>query len=281
MEKTLIRVCFTSVFFAMACVQPSEVGRFAKSASETTGEFPPVAKEMYASCLRFEAYKAQRISGWYDNESLRMPCASRDSAVAGVLAANKVLGAYFSALAKLADDNVVTTDNEIGGLAAIVKKSGLNSAQVDAVAELTKYLTSTLLDTYRRGKIGDAVASQNANVVLVANGLRDVISRDYRQILDIESRAANDFYHTSVNESRDREPLAAILVLRDRDDHIAELAKKRESIASYVRALDAVRDGHQKLYDHRRQLRAKVLSAELADQIETLQRISRELQRAF
>ena len=285
MEKGLFRICFAIITiaaaFVTACVQPSEVGRFAKSASETTAEFPPVAKDMYASCLRFEAYKAQRLSGWYDNESLRMPCASRDSAIAGVLAANKVLGAYFSALAKLADDNVVSTDREIGGLAAIVKKSGLNAAQVDAVAELTKYLTSTLLDAYRRGKIGDAVASQNGNVVLVTNGLRDIISRDYRQILDIEARAANDFYHASVNESRDREPLAAVLVLRDRDDRIVELAKKREAIAAYVRALDAVRDGHQKLYDHRNDLRAKVLSAELADQIETLQRISRQLERAF
>src|SRR5437762_2093289 len=89
-EKTLIRICFTSLVFLTACVQPSEVARFAKSASEATAEFPPVAKEMYASCLRFEAYKAQRISGWYDNEYLRMQCASRDSAVAGVLAANNV-----------------------------------------------------------------------------------------------------------------------------------------------------------------------------------------------
>ena len=115
----------------------------------------------------------------------------------------------------------------------------------------------------------------------MTNGLRDIISRDYRQILNIESLAANDFYHTSVNESREREPLAAVLVLRDRDDRIAELTKKREAIAAYVRALDAVRDGHQKLYDHRNELRAKVLAAELADQTETLQRISRQLEKAF
>jgi len=263
------------------CLPPSEVGRFAKSASEATADFPPVAREMYASCLRFEGFKAQRTSGWYDNESLRMPCASRDTAVAGVLAANKVLSAYFSALAKLADDQFVSADREIGGLAAIVKKSGLNDAQVDAVAGLTKYLATMAIDGYRRGKIGDAIASQNGNVVLVTTGLRTIISRDYRQILNIESRAANDFYRSAVTENREREPLAAILVLKDRDDRVAELRKRAEAVDAYVRALDAVRDGHQKLYDHRNKLRAKVLAAELRDQSATLERIARQLERAF
>jgi hypothetical protein len=264
-----------------ACLPPSEVGRFAKSASEATAEFPPVAREMYASCVRFEGYKAQRITGWYDNESRLLQCASRDTAVAGVLAANKVLSAYFSALAELADDRIISADREIGGLAVIVKKSGLEDAQVDAVAELTKYLTSTAIDTYRRGKIGDAVASQNGNVVLVTTGLRTIISRDYRQILNIEARAANDSYHAAVADNREREPLAAILVLKDRDERAAELRKKTEAIDAYVRALDAVRAGHQKLYEHRNKLRAKVLAAELRGQAEELDRISRQLEKAF
>jgi hypothetical protein len=236
---------------------------------------------MYASCLRFEGYKAQRITGWYDNESRLLQCASRDTAVAGVLAANKVLSAYFSALAKLADDQVLSADREIGGLAVIVKKSGLDDAQVDAVAELTKYLTSTAIDTYRRGKIGDAVASQNANVVLVTTGLRTIISRDYRQILNIEARAANDFYRAALTENREREPLAAILVLKDRDERVGELRKKTEAIDAYVRALDAVRAGHEKLFEHRNKLRAKVLASELRDQAEMLERISRQLEKAF
>ncbi|MDO8501962.1 MAG: hypothetical protein Q7S20_08960 [Gemmatimonadaceae bacterium] len=209
---------------------------------------------MYASCLRFEGYKAQRTSGWYDAESLRSQCASRDTAVAGVLAANRVLSAYFSALAKLADDQIISADREIGGLAAIVKRSGLDDAQIDAVAGLTKYLTSAAIDTYRRGRIGEAVASQNENVVLVTKGLRSIINRDYRQILNIEGRAANDFYRVAVTENREREPLAAILVLKDRDDRVAELRKKTEAVDAYVRALDAVRAGHQKLYDHRNTL---------------------------
>ena len=84
-----------------------------------------------------------------------------------------------------------------------------------------------------------------------------------------------------MTENREREPLASILVLKDRDDRVAELRKRAEAVDAYVRALDAVRDGHQKLYDHRNKLRAKVLAAELRDQSATLERIARQLEQAF
>ena len=237
---------------------------------------------MYASCLRFEGYKAQRSAGgWYDDESLRARCASRDTAVAGVLAANRILSAYFSALARLADDKFGSADPEIGRLAVVATKSGLNQAQVNAVGALAKYLTSTAIDVYRRQKLQDAIASQNGNVMFVTLGLRDVINQDYRRVLAIEARAANDFYHASINEGRGREPLAAILVLRDRDEKMLELRKRGEALDAYVRALDAVRNGHQKLYEHRTQLRARQVSAELVRNAELLEKIAKQLDKAF
>jgi hypothetical protein len=275
-------VGLVSIATATACLPPSEVGRFARSASETTAEFTPVAREMYASCLRFESYRAQRSpTGWYDSESLRTSCASRDTAIAGLLGANRVLSSYFSALARLADDKAVATDNELTRLAISAKRSGMNEPQVNAVAALAKYLTSTIVDSYRRQKLKDAIAAQNGNVGFVTSGLRDVINIDYRRILAIETRAANDFYRTVLTESRSREPLAAVLVLKDRDERIAQLKKRSEDLDSYVRALEAVRAGHQKLYENRDQVRAKEVSAELVRNAEILERIGRQLEHAF
>jgi hypothetical protein len=157
----------------------------------------------------------------------------------------------------------------------------MNEPQVNAVAALAKYLTSTIVDSYRRQKLEDAIASQNGNVGFVASGLRDVINTDYRRILAIETRAANDFYRSVLTESRSREPLAAVLVLKDRDERIAQLKKRGEDLDAYVRALEAVRAGHQKLYENRNQVRAKAVSAELVRNAETLERIGRQLERAF
>ena len=266
----------------IACLPPSEVGRFARSASETTSDFQPVAREMYASCLRYEGYRAQRSSrGWYDSESLRASCAARDTAVNGVLAANRILSAYFAALGRLADDKTVSTDKEINRLATVATKSGLNPGAVNAVAGLANYMTSNFVDVYRRRKLTDAVASQNGNVVFITTGLRDVINNDYRRILLIESRAVNDFYRSVVTENRGRDALTTILVLKDRDEKVAALQKRTEDLDAYIRALDAVRLGHQKLYEHRNQVRAKEVSADMIRHAETLERIGRQLEKAF
>lgn len=270
------------ICIASACLPPSEVGRFAHSASETTSEFTPVARDMYSSCLRFEAFKAQRSStGWYDNESLRTACAPRDSAVAGLIAANRILSSYLSALARLADGKTVSTDDELTRLATIAKKSGLSEPGVNAVAGLAKYLTSSFVGVYQRQKLHDAIESQNGNVTFVTAGLRDVINLDYRRILAIESRAANDFYRAAIAENRNREPLASVLVMKDRDERAAQLRKRSDDLDAYVRALDAVRAGHQKLYENRNQVRAKELSAELVRHAETLERIGKQLEKAF
>jgi len=265
-----------------ACLPPSEVGRFARSASETTAAFPPVAREMYASCLRYEGYRAQRTArGWYDSESLRVSCAARDSAVNGVLAANRILSAYFAALSRLADDKAASTDNELTRLATVAKKSGMQEGQVNAVAALAKYMTSNFTGVYRRKKLTDAITSQNGNVTFVTTGLRDVINGDYRRLLLIESRAVNDFYRSVVTENRGRDALTTVLVLKDRDEKVAALQKRTEDLDAYVRALDAVRMGHQKLYEHRNQVRAKDVSADLIRHAETLERIGRQLEKAF
>jgi hypothetical protein len=237
---------------------------------------------MYESCLRFEAYRAQRTAqGWYDFNLLKSQCAPRDSAVAGIVAANRVLSSYFSALARLADDKYVGADPEISRLAIIAKKAGLSQPGIDAVAGLAKYLTATGTDAYRRAKLTDAIVAENGNVTFITVALRDVMNLDYRRILNIEALAANDFYRASIADGRARDPLAAILVMRDRDERMAELRKRGEVLDAYLRALDTVRNGHQKLYERRTQLRAKDVSAELVRHVEALERIEKQLERAF
>jgi hypothetical protein len=111
--------------------------------------------------------------------------------------------------------------------------------------------------------------------------LRGVINVDYRRILGVETRAVNDFYRTVLAESRAKEPLASVLLLRDRDERIAQLRKRGEDLDAYLRALEAVRAGHQKLYENRNRVRARAVSAELVRHAEALEKIGKQLERAF
>jgi hypothetical protein len=266
-----------------ACVRPSAVARYAESAGRTTAEFPALARDIHASCLRFEAYKAQRSGdGWYEEAGLRRACASRDTAVAGLIATNRVLGSYLGALGALAEDRVTSTDWAIERLSsALVGKAGLDDAQVSAVQRLANYVSSAALEGYRRRELVRAITSRNADVQTVTLALRTVISRDFRAALDVESRALTDFYRSALAEHSSREPLAAILVREQRDRRAVELAEKRDAIASYLRALENVRAGHQRLYEGRRHIDAPRVAADLLKNADELDSIARQLERAF
>ncbi len=268
---------------SIACMPPRAVATYAAAATRVTSEFPAIAGDMHASCLRFQSFSLQRRGdGWYDEAMLRSRCAATDTAVTAIIGVNRVLAAYFSALARLADGKVVSTDTEVKLLSAsIIGRTGMSQAQESAVGALLQYVSSTLLDISRRPKLAQAVASQNANVIVVANGLRDIVSRDYRQLLNNEETAANSFYRTIVREGRQREPLAAVLLMDVRDERASQLDARREALDAYAKALGTISSGHQKLYLRRNKLGAKEMLAELAGHAETLDELAKRIEKAF
>ncbi len=280
------RVCrfylVVSLAFISGCVRPSAVARYAESAGRTTAEFPVLARDIHSSCLRFEAYKAQRAGSWYEDAALRHACASRDTAVSALITVNRVLTSYLAALGALADDRVASADWAIDRLSsALVQKAGLDDAQVGAVERLAKYVSSATLEGYRRRQLAHAIQSRNADVQAVTLALSGVISHDFRAALDVESRALSSFYRSAVAENSAREPLAAILVREQHDRRAVELAEKRDAITAYLRALENVRAGHQKLYDNSRHINAAQVSADLLKAADELDSIARQLERAF
>ncbi|MBA2708496.1 MAG: hypothetical protein H0U59_11900 [Gemmatimonadaceae bacterium] len=268
---------------SIACMPPRAVATYAAAATRVTSEFPAIAGDMHASCLRFQSFSLQRRGdGWYDEAMLRSGCASTDTAVAAVIGVNRVLSGYFAALARLADDRIVSTDTEVKLLSAsLISKAGMNQAQESAVSALLQYVSSTLLDIRRRPKLAQAITSQNANVIVVTNGLRDIVSKDYLQLLIDEETAANSFYRTVVREGRPREPLAAVLLMDVRDERARQLGNRREALDAYAKALGTISAGHQKLYLRRNTLGAKELAAELAGHAETLDKLAKRIEKAF
>lgn len=251
---------------AVGCVPPAAVGQYATAASTTMAQFPSLAGDAYQSCLRFETYRAQaQGDGWTDDTIARAHCAARDSAVARVIGVSRVLDAYFTALAALADDGVIRYDTSFDVLdAALAHDAGLDATQVTAVGGLAKFLASAATDGYRRKQLRRAIATQNENVRVVVGALEQIVGEDFANALDVERLAATIYYRTAIDRGLDREP-AAVVLLRDvRDDRLTTLRKKRDALHDYVHALDVVRAGHQQLFDARGKLDSKRLAANLA-----------------
>lgn len=268
---------------AGGCVRTGAVGRYASAAGETAAEFPALADEMRASCVRLEEYReAREGSGWFDRRDLEKRCADRAKAVRRTVAVERVLASYFAALGALADGKVVRYDASIDDLAdALEDDAKLDRERVRAVSDLAAFAASVTTDGYRHLKLAKVIEEQNGNVATVIDALSEIVATDYANILELEETGMESFYRSAMAEGAAREPLAAILVLDERDERAAALDEKRGALAAYVKALGTMKKGHQRLYDSRHDLNAKVLAGELAGYAAQLEEMIPALRDAF
>jgi hypothetical protein len=265
------------------CVRTGAVGRYARAAGATAGEFPALAEEMKASCVRLEGYReAREGKGWYESADLEKRCADRGKAVGRAVAVERVLGRYFTALGALADDEVVDYDASLDDLAdALEDDAKLDAGKVRAVSDLAAFAASVGTDAYRHLKLSKVIEEQNGNVGTVIDALGEIVATDYANILDLEAAGMESFYRSALTEGAGREPLAAILVRDARDERMAALTAKRAAMAKYVKALATMKAGHQRLYDSRHDLDARALASTLAGYATQLEEILPALREAF
>jgi len=267
------------------CVRTGAVGRYARAAGATAAEFPALADDMTASCVRLEGYREVREGkGWglVERGDLEKRCEDRGKAVRRAVSVERVLGRYFAALGALADGEVVDFDGSVDDLAdALEDDAKLDRKKVKAVSDLAAFVASVTTDGYRHLKLTQVIEEQNGNVGTVIDALTEIVATDYANILELEATGMESFYRSALAEGAEREPLAAILVRDARDERAAALREKREALAKYVKALGTMKAGHQRLYDSRRDLKAKVLARELADYAAQLEKMLPALRDAF
>lgn len=269
--------CLTIVVASLAgCTSPAAVTRYTKSASLTTAKLPDVLDAVGESCRRTASYRLRReSSAWYGADSLRAACAGRDASLRTVTRANRVLAAYFAALASLAGDDVTNYDARVNALGdAVVDAGELTKPQGKAIESLARFAASRAAGGYRRNALREAIAAENENVQQVTTALHDALERDVAQLLANDVAAQTMFYRAALAESASRDPLAAILVRDAYDERATQLDERTAAVRSLAQALLTVGRGHQALYDARNHLGGKELLA-------TVVSIARELDAAL
>jgi hypothetical protein len=248
-----------------------------------TAKLPDVTEGMSASCRRAASYRLRRSStDWYADDSLRLACAVRDSAVRDVARVNRILSAYFTALQSLAADKVTDPGASLGALGTAVREArGFDRAQVRAVEGLARFAYSRSTDGYRRAKLRDAIASQNENVQTVTSALHDILDRDFIQLLENDIASQTSFYRAALTESTSRDPLAAILVRDAYDARAQTLAEQSAAVRALSQALLTVGRGHQALYDARDHLGGKALLALVVSNARELDDAMARVSKAF
>jgi hypothetical protein len=180
-------------------------------------------------------------------------------------------------------------------------KPMFDSKQVDAVTGLAQFLLKATTDGYRRRELERTIDAQNESVKTVTTALKAIVGHDYEGRLDNEKIALDAFKKRLDRAERaSDQPVASEKALgetqeslktttsvtveigrREVQEHLREIATKREAADSYVKSLDLIAKGHQELFDHKKDLGSKDLAKLLWDDASEMISQIHNIQKAF
>ena len=274
----LTLVPLITLFLLGGCVDLKAVRDFAKISS-ATADYQKIVSDYVESPERQKPYQPERSHPQLDQE-----IQARSNQKPRLEGVQKVLVEYMSALGDLADDELPNVDKEIDGLGKALEKAKfvgegdtqINKKTATGAGTIAKILTKAVLDHWRQKELKTIINKTDDSLQEVVLGLREVVQKDFKQSLDIESEAISKFFKKSiavVKAQGDEEglPPLANLLLKERLD---EILVRKEKLDDYAKVLDKIGKGHA-------DLRKNVNDLENKELIQRLKQYSKDLGKLY
>jgi hypothetical protein len=274
--KSRVARILTFTFLLAACVDLSEVAKFAAISETANSSFPGLVADIQASCERRANHSPED-----KRQEVLAHCKSLGTSEDGLLQAQQVLLNYIEALKNLSSDQTITYGEKLDALPDALSQSGLDDTQVKATTGLAKAIADAAIDGYRRKELGKLVGQTNGDIKTVTRALKKVIAGGYVTDLGLEEEAINAFFQTNLTEFGKQEPLTALLVRREWTEDLDAVQKRKDAAQAYGKVMDSIAAGHQKLYDSRGSWSTAELIKQLGPEISDIYRSTQEVHKAF
>jgi hypothetical protein len=283
LPRGILRVLLICLLTLSGCVDFGAVKDFAALSKQASMGYASIVDDMYRSCLRSAEFDPPA-----NGDTPERHCADWKDVQPGLVHAESVLQDYLVAVGELAGDETIRYDRSLTSLkqqlgsVTLSGKSVFNSNQVDAITGLAGFLVKAATDGYRRRQLERTFTGQNENIQTVTLALKNIVGHDYEERLDNETIAVQAF-QARVNRASagGKESLAIEMGIRQVQEHLWDIDRKKQAAESYLKTLDLVAKGHQELFDHRKGLGSKDLAKLLWDDNSQLMPFVQSIQRAF
>ena len=187
-----------------------------------------------------------------------------------------VVSDYMSALATLSSDNTFDYSKDVKSVTDGIKGlgTGIPDAQLGAVGSIVTLLGNAASQAYQARQVANVIEQANDPLQTILKGdLRTIVDSFFRLDLVQEKSWLTKYYEDLQLAGRPNQ--AAVVSITEwmqlRSD---QNAKRMDAVNAYVKILDNVSAGHQKLFDNRNKLDSETLikkllalSVELREQI--------------
>jgi hypothetical protein len=187
-----------------------------------------------------------------------------------------VVSDYMSALATLSSDTAFDYSKDIKSVTNGIK--GLNKeipdVQLDAIGSIVTLLGNAATQQYQAKQVAKIIEQANDPIQTILKGdLRTIVDGFFRIDLEQEKSWMTKYYEDLQLEGKPNQAavvsITEWMLLRSNQNE-----KRLDSVNAYVKVLDNVSEGHQKLYDNRNKLDTEsliknllTLSVKLQEQI--------------
>ncbi len=179
-----------------------------------------------------------------------------------LLLRHEIIEEYMEALGGLAADDIVDKSKEIGQLTTTLETQvGTSPAETQAFGKITEILTKAVSDGWRKRQLQKLIAQSNDPLQIILKSLKQIVSNGFIGDDQNEQRAIQAYYRTKIAESTDPAGIAALKEWQEL--RTTNLADHTNSLQTYATLIGEISQGHQKLYDERKDL----AKAQLVEQI--------------
>ena len=196
-----------------------------------------------------------------------------------LLLRHEVIEEYMEAMGKLAADEIVDQSKEFSQLTTALKNhAGASPGETEAFGKVAGILTKLVSDGWRQRQLQSLIKQSNAPIQQILKSLKQIVSDGFGGDLQNEGFAIQNYYRTLIAQSND--PAAKAALGEWQEVRVATLADHSQALHAYATLLDKIAEGHQKLYDERKNLAKKQLleqiqqsTKELKDLLDTIKKI--------
>ena len=260
----LITAAASLALLLASCADLSAVREWSKTSLQAT---------QYSAVVDAYADAPQRLKRYNPKEGSASDIATRKQQAEALKQILAVVADYMAALATLSADSTVDYSKDVNSVTASISKLDPTIPQetLGAVGTLVNTVLGAATKAYQAKQVTHVVEQANAPLQTILHGqLRRVIDEDFRRVLTNESISASSFYNNLVAKSDNAAANQAVKEWEEK--RLQENTARVAALDAYLKVLDKVAEGHQKLYDNRGKLDAKALVSDLSSQVEVLRK---------
>ena len=270
-------LCLGVILVASSCSSPVAVAEFAASAKTAVDQGPVVFADLPNSCERREADRRRDSEILVDTSpgaTVPARCAIFVTESDALAKASGVLSDYFQVLNQIASFGTSTLGTTASSDAQqLATQAGLKDG--GGISALAGILVQAATEGYQRKRLSEHIKAANPAVQKVTTALAQVAADDYQNgLLMSEEATLRERYGDFAEHTTGRnDPMVFLLRVRWQED-MSGLNQRRAAVATYISALEKVRQGHQQLADQAGKLDSRELTKALAPYTASLESLA-------